>query len=455
MRDLAVLLVVWGVSISAVDAGDTGERTLRYAPAPVDNPLKGLVPYAGDRAHLFPHSMEFCYLPLSALVTGKSKYNWGPLEKRLDEISGRGHQVVFRIYVEYPGKKDGIPKYLINQGLKIHRYKSKRDNLTPDYANQDLRNCLKNFIAQLGKKYDGDRRIGFITAGLLGMWGEWHNYPRTDLWAPKQTQTEVIEAYEAAFKVTPILLRYPAGDKHYAQAPNAKRRFGYHDDSFAWATTHTGKKRDGWFFLTAMNRAGPDAIEKWKTYPIGGEIRPEAWGKVFDEAPGDARIQNFEDCVKKTHVTWLMDSGLFQKKTWTKSRRQRAQEQVRKMGYVFHASTVRWARKKDSLRVWVQVENRGVAPFYYDWPVRFGWLTNKGSVVRTFAGTSKLIGLLPGAKPRVWDEKLNLAGIRPGDYHLALQVANPLPKGQPLRFANTSQGQHLSGWLTLAKIEWR
>lgn len=28
--------------------------------------------------------------------------------------------------------------------------------------------------------------------------------------------------------------------------------------------------------------AGREALDKWKTQPIGGEIRPEAWGKTQD-----------------------------------------------------------------------------------------------------------------------------------------------------------------------------
>ena len=62
---------------------------------------------------------------------------------------------------------------------------------------------LTRFIAELGKRYDGDARIGFITAGLLGTWGEWHTYPRTELMADKSVQNEVLQAYSSAFKKTP------------------------------------------------------------------------------------------------------------------------------------------------------------------------------------------------------------------------------------------------------------
>jgi hypothetical protein len=64
-------------------------RDLAYAPAPADNPLKGLVPYAGERGDAFPHSMEFEYLPLSALLTGPDRYDWQPLDALLDAVAGR------------------------------------------------------------------------------------------------------------------------------------------------------------------------------------------------------------------------------------------------------------------------------------------------------------------------------------------------------------------------------
>ena len=83
-----------------------------YAPAPADNPLKGFVPYAGQGKE-FPHSMEFDYLPLASLMTGPKTFHWAPLDRLLDDIASRGCQSVFRIYLEYPQKPTGVPKYLV------------------------------------------------------------------------------------------------------------------------------------------------------------------------------------------------------------------------------------------------------------------------------------------------------------------------------------------------------
>lgn len=450
---LCVAVLMAGYPMTRAQTSEE-RHALQYAPAPADNPLRGLVPYAGDVRDRFPHSMEFDYLPLSALVTGPGTYNWKPLEELLNAAARRGHQTVFRIYLEYPGRPGGIPKHLLRGGLKVHRYLHSEDPPkyieTPDYSNPELRRTLRTFIRALGQRYDGDPRIGFITAGLLGAWGEWHNYPRDELFASKQVQKEVMDAYEAAFRVTPVLLRYPAGENHPDYVPNHRRPFGYHDDSFAWATLHTGRPDDSWFFMTALRAAGKEALEKWKRYPIGGEIRPEAWGRVFDPDPGHPKIQNFRQCVDATHVTWLMDSGMFGENVPV-HRRRRAEEEVRRMGYVFHVPEVRLLYLPDrKVRVRVLVVNRGVAPFYYDWPQQYVLLNARGRVVRQFTARGRLRGLLPGDPPRVWEQVMDVRGLPAGTYRVLLRIPNPLPSGHPLRFANAEQDRDRPGWLTLA-----
>ncbi len=443
--------------VVAASAAFAEEFDYEYTPAPADNPLKGLVPYAGEHRELFPHSMEFSYLPLSALVVGERTYDWQPLEDRLDDVAARGHQTVFRIWMEYPGHRDGIPQYLVDQGLIVQEWAYTNTDpfpnqtiRTPDYDDPLLRAALTDFIAALGARFDGDPRIGFITAGLLGAWGEWHTYPRSELFAGRETQQAVLDAYDAAFETTRVLLRYPAGEDHWGYVENASGNFGYHDDSFAFATLETGRSEDNWFFMSLLRAAGETAVNKWQSQPIGGEIRPELWGAIFDEAPGIADAQNFDECVAVTHASWLMDTGMFRGEQ-PPARVARAIAAVQRMGYEFHVPSAELEVTNTALRLSCHFENRGVAPFYYAWPAECG-LAREGEVIASWQTDFDVTELLP-------DEVLelrttaNIEQLPPGTYQLLLRVANPLAGAPPIRFANTTQDADIAGWLTLATVE--
>jgi hypothetical protein len=143
------------VAVDARQIKADSRQPLEYAQAPVDNPLKGLVPYQADERMMFPHTLEFNYLPYSALVKGYDEFDWQPLEKLLDDIASRGHQAVFRIVLEYPDKKEVIPDFLVKDGLKVTRWvytenKPPAPIETPDYEDKNLRRSLKSFIAALG-----------------------------------------------------------------------------------------------------------------------------------------------------------------------------------------------------------------------------------------------------------------------------------------------------------------
>jgi hypothetical protein len=121
-------------------------------------------------------------------------------------------------------------------------------------------------------------------------------------------------------------------------------------------------------------------------------------------------------------------------------------------GYEFHVPAVQIDKvTAGKLPVTVELVNRGVAPFYYDWPVEFGAVAG-GKLTKTFAGTGKITGLLPNDPARKWSDILDLNGLAAGDYQLVMRVPNRLPSGKPIRFANKSQDADLSGWLTLGKF---
>jgi hypothetical protein len=150
------------------------------------------------------------------------------------------------------------------------------------------------------------------------------------------------------------------------------------------------------------------------------------------------------------------------KKQQSANRIQRAIEQVRKMGYEFYirSATIELVVPKDSsssagsLKASVEVENRGLAPFYYPWLTEYALLKPETKLPsKTFQGKGQLIGLLPNQPSREWQETFDLQGMPTGSYTLAIRIPNPLKQGNPVRFANVEQDQDSPTWCSLGIVE--
>jgi hypothetical protein len=418
--------------------------SLAYAPAPPANPLKGLMPYAGSYS-TFPYSMEWNYLPLRALMTGPTNFNWSSLDSLLNADASRGHQTVFRVYLDYPTLSPGIPQYLLDDGLATYSYTDygNATSVSPDYENPLLDQALTNFIAALGARYDGDPRIGFIELGLLGFWGEWHTYPETNLFASPQVQTEVIEAYTNAFHQTRLLVRYPTV---VGSLDPTTLSLGYHDDSFAYDTIAP----PDYDFLGLMTAA--NETSQWLTRPIGGEVYPPVQSCLWDQPTCAPTDQDFSNCVAAAHASWMLDQYAFEP-GFSGTQQALALAGARQLGYEFYVSNAILAdvSGSGSLNVSAGILNTGVAPFYYDWPIQLAALNSSNELVKVWTTPWKLSSLPPGTNA-VWADTVANPGLPAGQYKLLLGVENPMTNGVPLRFADVPQDADVKGWLTLGQL---
>jgi hypothetical protein len=96
--------------------------------------------------------------------------------------------------------------------------------------------------------------------------------------------------------------------------------------------------------------------------------------------------------------------------------------------------------------VTVRIENRGVAPMYYAWPVEAEFLDGTTKVVARGRTVWPLPTLLPG-KTTEWS--VSLQAVPHSAKTLVLRIANPMPGGHPVAFANAEMGTVRPGWLTL------
>lgn len=432
-----------------------------------DNPLKGFVPFSNSYAD-FPHSLEFFYLPMSTLypdvdATPDTTPDWAALEKQLDRIAKRGNQAVFRIYIDYPTKDSedkpiGIPAFLRKEpyNLDTHDYGEFGNFVSriPDYSNEALRKTIQNCIRKMGERYDGDGRIGFITGGFLGFWGEWHCWPYNgkDSYLNYEPSTEVfnevISAYEKAFKKTKVLFRYPVADSA------EKTVFGFHDDSYCYETIPVARGGADYNFGQRLLDSKPGTADRWKTAPIGGELRPEIQESIFEKEPWNAGTgkenETWKDNLEIIHPSWLINESI---KAYKDAERDAAVTAACRLGYDLQVKTAYYKddiKPNKYIRLSVEMQNIGTAPFYYDhtaWPVKVGIKRNNQMIDewKTDWDLNKVAADgLPVKFETVSPAKNTLTA---GYYSLCIKVENPLANGNRLGFAN--EGQYDDGWLDL------
>jgi hypothetical protein len=321
----------------------------------------------------------------------------------------------------------------------VPRIRQQRRQRRPDYSAPRLVSAVTSFITELGRRYDGDPRIGFITLGLIGFWGEWHTWPydgwtNPDNWMPStEILAGVLAAYESSFDRTRLLARYPSPQ-------NKTLNIGYHDDSFAFETLPP----TSWRFVQRLIDEG--VTDKWRQQPIGGELRPEIQSCLWDLPVSCAQHEDYAESIAQTYVSWLINHAAFADGGFTGDKRFRAVAAVKALGYELTVTEAAVGRD----RVAVRIANRGAAPFYYDWKVELAAIDAEGRIARRWMTPWTVTGIQPGQASTEL-AAVDIRGLRRGSYDIVMRVVNPLSNGIPLRFANTSQDNH-SGWLRLGTV---
>ena len=483
---------LWGASEGALApewATPSNTFNLTYTAAPIDNPLKGFVPFsesvAWQKDNQMPYSMEFFYIPLKDIMTNFNEYDWSKLESRIDDIASRGNQAIFRVYLDYPNKPSGVPQFLLDLGLETNDYNYNSNggadgtSVSPDYNDENLNIALLQFIEALGDRYDGDPRIGFIQAGLIGFWGEWHSYPQdgstpagdwdgelaeeedghaTD-WMPSVANQEaIVQEFDDSFDETKILARYPSRF-------NRDLNIGYHDDSFAFQTLPSSLGGEDWHFIGRLQ--ANQVMDKWKKEPIGGEMRPEIQVGMWDNDPPQyvgepiegAQGEDYYKSLELTHASWLKVQEVFEKPLEGDAL-ELAREGSRRLGYEYFIPTAYVNAADDHLKAAIEIQNTGVAPFYYDWKVEIAARDKNGNI-KEWTTDWDISHVLPNdeetgdTNEALFEWSSAISELSEGSYDILVRVVNPLSEinSNAKVFHFTNEEQEESGWLKIGQIE--
>ena len=151
---------------------------------------------------------------------------------------------------------------------------------------------------------------------------------------------------------------------------------------------------------------------------------------MFDERPGMKEIQDFRRCVEETHASWLLDSGMFSRNQ-SPERRKRAEDEVRRMGYEFYVRAVtigdltagkllvkRRTGESRSGAVLLRLASRV-------------WADQRRQGGENVEGNRQAYRAYCPATRAIMGDTLDLTGVSPGTYQLALRVPIHCPRESP------------------------
>lgn len=406
--------------------------TYSAVPGPLDNPLKGWAPFVSEGGTVtLPYSLAYFNVTWKELEPVEGRYEWEKWEKSAWELPGaKGKHIIFRVVMDYPGSPTGVPQWLVDQGVKMTPYSDHGGGLSPDYRDPKLQKALLKFIAALGARYNDNPRVAFLQIGMLGFWGEWHTWPKLEMFADESFQKAVIDGMLKAFPDKKLMARNPS------TAAGGYSSIGWHDDMIPQDTLGP----DEWMFLPSMKAAGKDG--NWKSSPLGGEMVP---AQVRDYITKDFHLT--KQAISEAHFSWigpacpalheLDELGL-----------RNAQSAVRQMGYQFALNSVSAVVEDGKVTIKVKGVNQGVAPFYYRWPVELALLDEKGDVTARAGLDWDIRQWLPGSFSEEGAVSLK-AGA--GRYELALGIIDPWTKKPAVALA--SQVRSVGGWQVLGKVD--
>lgn len=292
---------------------------------------------------------------------------------------------------------------------------------SPNYNSPVLISNHEKLINALAARYNENNLIAFIAIGSIGHWGEFHTWQGRNSAIPFPSTAitdKYVSHYIKAFKNKFLLMRRP-----FNIAKN--NNMGLFNDSFGdinqTYTLFLDYINNGYtdYFTNDQHTKMPDF---WKIAPSGGEFANYPGLQYFQEDKINQTLKSLSD----THVSWLGPSfpssqalgnnlkGNFDRVSNT-------------MGYRFIVKSVSHNKTvtiSTGLSVDMVIENKGVTPFYYKWPLELSLSNSNGKIVYSVITREDITTWLPGEV--TLKQVLNIPGKLPrGKYTLCIAILDP------------------------------
>lgn len=435
------------------------------------NPYKGFATRTGFKNPEYETKLQYSRFTWKELEPEKGVYDWTYLEKDWGNIDSTGKKVAFRIMCVLPqgtdyyvrlfdyGNKEGtieerintflnngeghfdIPEWLVDEGVGMIPYTIEGCKggmaFAPDFSDPKFLKAHRDFIMALGARYDNDPRIAWIDIGTYGFWGEWHWLYRGNhaaLEITEETKEAILEHYYEAFPNTPKVITF---DDIFGHRYVVKRGGGIRNDCLAGIF---GDENQNEVYLQYVGELNETA---WKTGIINGEF----CGNVNEFIKATTtRFKETYEFIQKTHwsiITFKLCQAGGNIKPVSEEHRNNLDKLYKKLGYRFvlqEVSHEEEINKGDTLKITIELENKGVAPFYFEWPLVFYLIDSEENVALQQDLNLDIRNWLPGTHAVSFNIFIP-SDISPNIYEIKLAIHDPVKNAPGVMFANTGQDE--------------
>jgi hypothetical protein len=426
-----------------------------YIPAETDevlaNPYMGFAVNAESKGVEQPFRLTHANLTWRELEPQMGQIVFEETEQRiqLERWRRENVKVILRIILDYPSKTRhmDIPDWLYESiNHRGNWYDTEfGKGFSPDYSNPDLIRYHERLIRALGERYNDDPAIAFIQLGSLGHWGEWHTWEDGTERIPfplRETADQYAKPYIEAFPNKPLMMRRP-------HAIALRSGMGLFNDAFG-RTDATVEEFLRWYtegYTSWLTKEEEPAMpDFWIKAPSGGEFAEET--AYFSDDRIDETIRQ----AKLTHVSYMGPHAPYRQKKGGPLQ-ENIDRFLNTIGYRFvivkdtHEKTI---QSGESLKVTLRILNRGVAPFYFNWPLELTLTDRAGNITASFRTEADIRDWLPGESETSATLPLP-EGLPKGIYRLNAAILDPETGLPGIEFANS--GKRSDGRYPLGTVE--
>ncbi len=423
-RALAVVVVLTAaLTLSAAPAParpPIAERTFTPAPvgpsADLPNPMRGQYRWLGAE-------------PTPSTVTSNDVYYrdqvyWGRLEPAdnqwdftwidagLTDAGARGGKFGFRVMAYCPGCWMGYRSDLPSVTPSFVPRQVGTD--IPDWNSTAFLQQWSELMAELGRRYGDDPRLGYVDVGGYGAYGEWHvdgGQPISDTHG-----LEVVAAVTGAFPTKHVLINTMTSPDFTLTALAANPNLGIRTDSLGCPDMYS---------MVAVDRR---LQQVWRTRPFFSE-----WCTRGDPVLGAKQVRQFHvSTLSSGNMPWSHDSLTTRQRSAYADALATAGYRIRLRSLTLPRSVTAGGRA--TVRTsWL---NQGSAPTYDAWDVRLTFVeARSGRSVGVSLG-HQLHGVLDTSRRRT---TVAVPEMRSGRYDVLVSVVDPTGYSRPMYLANAGR----------------